>query len=428
MLRRKLFCIIAAVGFLLVLSSLGPCAFAQPVKLDMWILADIWTKPYEAFMNRFKEDMLKKHNIELTYKTIVAANLDELFITAAMSKKGYDIASDWAGATVKLHVDAGNYMLLDQYFSDAEYRDFATWNGLKIDGKTYVVPLVAFPKQAVWNKALFRKAGLDPEHFPRTWGLMEFGTGFLGVCEKLKAAGITPLVFCNKEGYANECIMDQTMFRQPFDSVEQEWEEVVGPNGTYTHPKCIKMLRLYKELYDKGYFMEGGMSYPFEEYYVAGLVGDKAAINIYGSTLAYSGLKAERGIENAGIAAHPFWADGLLNDAVPVITHTLGLAPWTKHPKEAVTIVKELLSTKYQTRALLESETVPANPYVDFGLVEDQNMKNLLLRIQYHNTPELYMLYSHAVWQAQAKYLSLFLLGEMTAEEALTKMDEAKSE
>ena len=423
---KRVFCAVAAVGILVTLSLFGPCALANPVKLEMWVLADIWTKPYELFMNDFKEDMLKKHNIELTYKTIVAANLDELFITAAMSKRGYDIASDWAGATVPLHVDAGCYMIIDQYFSDTEYRDFTTWNELKIDEKTYVVPLVSFPKQAVWNKALFRKAGLDPEHFPRTWGLMEFGTGFLQVCEKLKAAGIAPLVFGNKEGYANECVIDQVMFRQPFDSVEQEFEEVIGPNGTYTHPKSVKMLHLYKELYDKGYFMEDGMSSPFEEYYVAGLVGDIAAINIYGSTLAYSGLKAERGIENAGIAAHPLWADGLLNNAVPVITHTLGVAPWTKYPNEAVTIVKELLSTEYQTRALLESETVPANPYVDFSLVEDPNMRNLLFRMQYHNTPELYMLYSHPVWQAQAKYLSLFLLGEMTAEEALSKMDEAK--
>ena len=422
MSKIKLLCVVAVMGVFVVLSSLGPYAVAETVKLDVWILADIWTKPYESFMNGFKEDMLKKHDIELTFKTIPAANLDEMFITAAMSKKGYDIASDWQGPTVALHAEAGNYMALDEYFSQAEYGDLVAYDDLRIDGKTYVVPLVAFPTTLVYNKALFRQAGLDPDHFPRTWG------GFLKVCEQLKEAGITPLVFGNKEGYANECIMDQVFFWQAFDSVEQEMKEVVGPEGTYTHPKVIELLGLYKDLYDKGYFMEGGMSSPFEEYYVAGMVGDKAAILLYGSALGYSGLKEARGIENAGMAPHPIWADGLLNTSVPVLTHTLGISPWTKHPEESAIVVKELLSSEYQTKALLESESFPTDPNVNMDLVEDPNVKELLRRLNYNSTTLLYALYSHPVWQAQAKYFSLFLLGDMTAEEALAKMDEAKSE
>ncbi len=422
MSKIKLFCAVAVVGVFIALSSLGACVFAERVKLDMWFLADIWTKPYEAFMNEFKEDMLEKHDIELTFKTIPAANLDEMFITAAMSRKGYDIASDWQGPTVALHAEAGNYMVLDEYFSKEEYGNFVTWDDLLIDGKVYVVPLVGFPFTVVYNKALFRQAGIDPDHFPRTWG------GFLKVCEKLKQAGITPLVFGDKEGYASECIMDQVLFWQAFDSVKQEMKEVVGPEGTYTHPKVIEMLGLYKYLYDKGYFMEGGMSFPFEEWYVAGLVGDKAAILLYGSSLGYSGLKAERGIENAGMAPHPIWADGLLNTAVPVLTHTLGIAPWTKHPEESVTVVKELLSSKYQTKALVDSETFPTNPNVNMDVIEDPNVRDLLNRMRYHTTPQLYALYSHAVWQAQAKNVPLFLLGEITAEEAGARMDAAKSQ
>jgi len=128
------------------------------------------------------------------------------------------------------------------------------------------------------------------------------------------------------------------------------------------------------------------------------------------------------------MAPHPIWADGLLNTSVPVLTHTLGISPWTKHPEESVIVVKELLSSEYQTKALLDSETFPTNPDVNMDLVEDPNVKDLLRRLSYQSTPQLYALYSHPVWQAQAKYLSTFLLGEMTAEEAMRKMDEAKSE
>lgn len=421
MSRKKLFRVVATAAVFIILSAVGTCAFAESVELDFWFLADMWTEPYEVFMNEFKEDMLEKHDIKLIFKTIPSANLDEMFITSAMSKKGYDITSDWQGPTVALHVEAGNYMALDEYFSEDEYGGFITYNDLRINGKAYVMPLISFPNTVVYNKALFREAGLDPDHFPRTWG------GFLKVCEELKAAGITPLVFGNKEGYANEVIFN-ALFSQAFDSVEQEIREAVSLEGKYANPSSIELMNLYKDLYDKGYFMEGGMSSPFEEYYVAGMVGDKAAILLYGAAAGYSGLKAERGIENAGMAAHPIWADGLLNDAVTVLTHTIGISPWTKHPEESVIVVKELLSSEYQTKALLQSETIPTNPDVDMELIEDPNIKDLLNRVSYNSTSLLYALYSHPVWQAQAKNLSLFLLGEMTAEEALTTMDEAKSE
>jgi len=248
----------------------------------------------------------------------------------------------------------------------------------------------------------------------------------VATCEKLKAAGITPLVFGNKGGLASEVIFDLWTI-QPFDSGE-EMKKVVSKEGTWVHPELVRFLHMYKELYDKGYFQEGGMGYTFEETFSNALVGDNAAIGIYHGLPAYAALRDARGEDVAAMAATPIWAQGKLNDAVPIDNEVVGIAPWTKHLDEAVTVLKEFLSPEWQTRLLLEADMIPTSPDVDPGLIKDPHIQDLVARMQNNSSTCWYGLYSHPEWQAQVRYLSLFLLGDVTAEEALAQMDAAKGE
>ena len=60
--------------------------------------------------------------------------------------------------------------------------------------------------------------------------------------------------YANKEGYANEMIFNHLVI-QNFDSVE-DMRRMAGPEGTYTDRRVLEALRVYKDLYDKGYFIE----------------------------------------------------------------------------------------------------------------------------------------------------------------------------
>ena len=65
---------------------------------------------------------------------------------------------------------------------------------LRRKGLGHAAHLIGIP--IVYNKALFKQAGLDPNKPPTTWAQ------FLAACAKLKAKGITPFAMGNKDGFA----------------------------------------------------------------------------------------------------------------------------------------------------------------------------------------------------------------------------------
>ena len=70
--------------------------------------------------------------------------------------------------------------------------------GTSWGGKTWVYPIELRIFPIVYNKELFKKAGLDPDQPPKTWA------EFLAAGEKLKKAGITPIVTGLKDGFGGE--------------------------------------------------------------------------------------------------------------------------------------------------------------------------------------------------------------------------------
>jgi len=415
-------CMVGFSFMLIIVLSLGSLAVAEKkplVKLDCWQVGDAHSPALEKVLDSFKADMLRKYNIELQYKWVSGENLDEMYVTAAIARKGYDVAWEFQGCTLAKRVKEGNFRPLDEYFPKEEYGGYAAYNDLQYDGKLYAMPFYVWPERVVYNKGLFRKAGLAPDPFPETW------TKFVATCATLKAAGIDPLVYGNKGGLANEVIFN-VWTPQAFNSTEDYVKRCVSKEGTWVQPELIRFLHMYKDLYDLGFFQKGGMSYGWEEVYQSALIGDKAAMGIYHGPSAYLALKEARGEDIAGMAMAPIWASGKQKDAVPAMCEVVGIAPWTKHLEEAVTVVKEFMSPEFQTKALLEANLLPSCPEVNINLIKDPYMKDLVSRLQKKSCMSNYALYSHAEWQAQIRYITLFLLGEITAEDALAAMDAAK--
>jgi ABC-type glycerol-3-phosphate transport system substrate-binding protein len=71
---------------------------------------------------------------------------------------------------------------------------FRPVKGTRWNGKTWIYPFELRMFPIVYNKELFTKAGLDPDHPPTTW------PDFLAALEKLKASGTTPIVLGLKDG------------------------------------------------------------------------------------------------------------------------------------------------------------------------------------------------------------------------------------
>lgn len=106
-------------------------------------------------------------------------------------------SADAAKITAKARwIKAGGMLNLDQYVAGdwrKNYIDsllgnitFVSGNQFGVESGLYGLPLDAVNMQILYNKELFKKAGIDPNNPPKTW------KEFIDAGKKLKAAGITP--------------------------------------------------------------------------------------------------------------------------------------------------------------------------------------------------------------------------------------------
>ncbi|KQZ28258.1 hypothetical protein ASD58_12575 [Duganella sp. Root1480D1] len=108
-------------------------------------------------------------------------------LTARLSSGQVDIAFWYAGEGLR---DAVENKLLapldDDTLALLKKNKFypATLEGTRIEGEVYGFPLYYYPWGFVYRKSLFQSLGLEP---PTSWG------EFQRVCERLKAAGVSPI-------------------------------------------------------------------------------------------------------------------------------------------------------------------------------------------------------------------------------------------
>jgi raffinose/stachyose/melibiose transport system substrate-binding protein len=161
-----------------------------------------------------------------------------------------DIYFVWSGE--KMHhnfVRGGNCLDLTPYL-DA---DGGAWRKQLVasslaqftyDGKAYGLPYLLQCTFFFYNKAIFSKLGLK---VPATW------PEFLEVCQKLKAAGITPMALGNLEkwpAHHYSCCLSQRLMGS---AALLKDVDPAGP-GAYTAPGWAKGLQMLQDLSRAGYF------------------------------------------------------------------------------------------------------------------------------------------------------------------------------
>lgn len=108
------------------------------------------------------------------------------------------------------------------------------------NGEIYMMPLnTTYYAGIFWNKELFQKAGI--ETFPDTW------EGFWETCDKLKAAGITPLSL-HTEGTSWASMLLATSYMGSTEAGTEFMKEVFP--STYNVEAFHKMMEVYKKAFD----------------------------------------------------------------------------------------------------------------------------------------------------------------------------------
>ncbi|MGE0284112.1 MAG: sugar ABC transporter substrate-binding protein, partial [Rhizobiaceae bacterium] len=252
----------AAIGWVL------PATAAETA--TVWVRTDganFMPKIVEAFNksheNQIKVDLIPSAEIIQKYGTSVAGgtapdglSLDLIYTPAFSASGQLEDITDWAKALPYFaslspaHVKTGSYQ-----------------------DRIYGVPFSADSSVLIWNKKLFKQAGLDPEKGPTTWAEVEAyaekvnalggdvkGYYFSGNCPGCNIFTFTPLVWAS----GGDILSDD------------------GAKATLDNPKLREAIDFYRSMIKKGLVPEGAQSDTGSNFFAA-FAGGKIGLNPLGS-------------------------------------------------------------------------------------------------------------------------------------------------
>ena len=133
-------------------------------------------------------------------------------------------------------------LAINEFFPNNEY---------SVKPGIYGVPLDVTTIQMVYNKALYRKAGLDPDRPPVTW------EEFLQHCKVLKDNGISRFV----SGFGEIWMIDALASNFAMNLMgEQKVFDTYAGKVPYTDPDWIRVLSLFREIADQQILVDGAVT------------------------------------------------------------------------------------------------------------------------------------------------------------------------
>ncbi|HEY4162669.1 MAG TPA: extracellular solute-binding protein, partial [Dongiaceae bacterium] len=181
-------------------SAYDPSAAGKST-LTLWWLGNQEVPGIEAWMQENIAAYEKLHP-NVTVKAVLQST-DTYTTTQATACKGGsgpDIWYNWAGTWSLEQVWPGCVVPNEEVLSADDLKAVPAIEATRWSGKTWVYPFEVRLYPIVYNKALFKKAGLDPDNPPAKW------EDLIADAQKLKQAGITPFAVGLKDGFGGEMV------------------------------------------------------------------------------------------------------------------------------------------------------------------------------------------------------------------------------
>ncbi|HYW82394.1 MAG TPA: extracellular solute-binding protein, partial [Spirochaetia bacterium] len=254
---------------------------------------------------------------------------------AASANQGPDVAMFHPGAR---EYGFGDVLVdLTPYIQDIKSQFTAASIAMvSMDGKVgapiKLLPMTMQGFGIYYNKAYFKKAGLDPEQAPKT------AAQFLAACQKLKAAGIVPIAV--GQTYSIDFLL-RCLVANAF-----------GPNVAglkdgsvkYTDPLFRESVEFIKTLVDKGYLEKDGFSRP---YFMDGINNFAAGnggmfVGLLSDVGNWKAFSDKLGAKNVGYFPTINFPDSKFKDQQVAQGAGIGygVMTWSKNPKAAVAYAK----------------------------------------------------------------------------------------
>ncbi len=250
-------------------------------------------------------------------------------------------------------MSANNNEWKNKFFSKAlAVNQYLAGNEFNVEPGIYGVPIDVTNIQLLYNKDLFKKAGLDPENPPYSW------EEFIRAGEKLKEAGIQGLVSGWGEIWMIDCLASNFAFNI---MGEEKVLATIRGELPYTDPGWIRVFELFNEMSKKGILATGIVT-----------MVNKTAEQIFAN-------------ERAAIAFNGSWCVNVYHGMNPNLNYAAFLPPrissqypmviWggagssfmvnanSKNKDKAIKFLKWLTSKEQQVFLAKETRNLPSNRY-----------------------------------------------------------------
>lgn len=183
-----------------------------------------------------------------------------------------DIYYEWAGdRIVQRHKDGFAAELNDKIESSklASLFDPSVFKAGSVNGKIVLLPTGQDVTNVIWyDKDVFAKYGLTP---PTTWEEL------LAICDKLKAAGITPFSVGNKDLW-----VAGNWFAHVYSRIigEKMYHEIMTLQTPMNSPELVEAMKIVVDLKKKGYVNASANSIADNEGYTLFFKGEAAMLPI----------------------------------------------------------------------------------------------------------------------------------------------------
>ncbi len=338
--------------------------------ITVWWWGEQEAAGLEKFMGESAQMYMQK-NPNVKVETVLQSTdaLYTAFHSAAQAKKGPDLQYLWSGIYTMEDVWAGNVAAISDYAPNEVQHIFPSLRGeTAFQGKTYGLGWYMAPVLWAYNKTLFTKAGLDPNKPPATWA------DLLSACDKLKAAGISPIGFGFK-GASGHGLFAGEFINQELDNTWELLKPAVG-DAKFTDPKYGSWLARVDELNKKGCFNNDIMSLDYQSGENLLPAGKVAMTISVGSTIA--GWEKDMGADVLGTMLPPVFGKGKAAGTLGNTAQQLTVTSFAANPKGAADFIAFLHTPERLTAMYNQAHALPPDDRFDTSVVQSPADKQVL--------------------------------------------------
>jgi multiple sugar transport system substrate-binding protein len=199
-------------------------------------------------------DVYQKKSGNTVKINTVSHNDYQTNITRYLQANPDDVAAWFAGYRMQFFAQKG-YLedISDVWSGFSGFSDALKAASTGADGKQYFVPLYNYAWALFYRKSLFQSKGYQP---PKTWD------EYVALAKKMKADGLTPIGFADKDGWPAMGTFDYINMRK---NGYQFHVDLMAGKQSWTDQKVKDVFGLWASLFDQGLYQPGSLGRTWEE-------------------------------------------------------------------------------------------------------------------------------------------------------------------